>query len=222
MHSDPQQLVQWVTRVAQNYNETCSKCGLTLNFAPGKSKAMVALRGKGSPLASEQAEAGLKIGPDCTLSVVRQYRHVGTLCADTGTHMPDIRKHCKSATQACMELAGTLHARSAIPRVDRVRGAGSMVFSRLLVNGHVWDPLPHGALQALNTVQCIILRPTIGVALMPLFPMTPCASLCSWSPCQHCSERVDFVMLRGWREMELRSFSCRFFRTLVALLPLLG
>ena len=152
MRSDPQQLVQWVTRAAQSYNETCSKYGLTLNFAPGKSEAMMVLRGKDTPLAREQAEAGLKIGPDCTLSVVWQCPHVGTLCADTGTHMPDIRKHCKSTTQAYIELAGTFYARSAILCDDRVRGAGSMVFSRLLGNGHVWDPWPHGALQALSTV----------------------------------------------------------------------
>ena len=73
MHRDHQHLVQWVTRASQIYNDTC---GLTLNFAPGKSEAMVALRGKGAPLAREQAEAGLKIGPNCTLSVVRQYLNV--------------------------------------------------------------------------------------------------------------------------------------------------
>ena len=71
MHSDPQQLVQWVTRAAQIYNETCSKYGLTVNFAPSKSDAMMALRGKGAPLAREQVEAGLGAGPDSTLSVVR-------------------------------------------------------------------------------------------------------------------------------------------------------
>ena len=49
-----------------------------------------------------------------------------------------------------MERAGTFYARSAIPGVDRFRGAGSMVFSRLFGNGHVWDPLLHGPLQALN------------------------------------------------------------------------
>ena len=68
MHSDPQQLVQWVTRAVQIYNETCSKYGLTLNLAPGKSDSMIALRGKGGPLVREQAEAGLKVSPDCTLS----------------------------------------------------------------------------------------------------------------------------------------------------------
>ena len=89
----------------------------------------------------KQAEAGLKIGPNCTLSVVRQYLHVGTLCADTGTHMHEIRKR-KSATHAHMELAGTFYARSVIPRVDLFRGAGSMIFSRLLGNGFVWDLCP--------------------------------------------------------------------------------
>ena len=54
MHSDPQQLVRWVTRATQIYFETCSKYGLTLNFAPGKSGAMVALRGKGALLVREQ------------------------------------------------------------------------------------------------------------------------------------------------------------------------
>ena len=72
MRSDAQQLVRWVTRATQIYNETCPWYGLTLNSAPGKSEAMVALRGKGAPLAREQAEAGLKIGPNCTPSVMRQ------------------------------------------------------------------------------------------------------------------------------------------------------
>ena len=36
MHSDPQ---QWVTRATQIYNQPCSRYGLTLNFAPGKSEA---------------------------------------------------------------------------------------------------------------------------------------------------------------------------------------
>ena len=37
--------------------------------------------------------------------------------------MPDARKRCKPSTHAHMELAGTFYARSAIPRVDRTRGA---------------------------------------------------------------------------------------------------
>ena len=146
MQSDPQQLLQWVTRATQIYNA---------RQVWGNGGASAA---KGAPLAREQAEAGLEIGPKCTLSIVRQYLHVGTLCADTSTHMPNIKKRCKSATHAHMELAGIFYARSAIPRVDRIRGAGSMVFSRLLGNGPAWDPLLHGALQALNTVQCEVWR----------------------------------------------------------------
>ena len=145
MHSDPQTVVPWVTRATQIYNETCSRYGLTLNCA--------------APLARETGGGWSEDRPNCTLSVVRQYLHVGTLCADTGAHMPEIRKRCKSATHALP-----------CPRVDRVRGAGSMIFSKLL--GKVW-----------NLCSTAPSRPEtrfMVLALLPLFPTMPCAKRCKW------------------------------------------
>ena len=127
--------------------------GLIINFAPGKTEALVALRDKQAP----RARKGLQ-QPDGTLAldvpgapgspklrVVRCYKHLGGTVYDDASVVPEAIARASSALNAFGPIATTvLGARSISARV-RMQLAKSLVFSRLLYNVYLVFSVPASA-----------------------------------------------------------------------------
>ena len=144
--------------------------GLTINFGPGKTEALVALRGKQALRARrglEQPDGTLALDIPSTpgspkLRIVQCYKHLGGIVYDDASVVPEAIARASSALNAFGPIATTvLGARSISARI-RMLLAKSLVFSRLMYNVCTWSSVPTRALRELNAVYMRTIRRVAG------------------------------------------------------------
>ena len=131
-----------------------NKYGITVNFEPGKTEAIVVYRGKKAleekqrllkPNGSRslqipiQSHAGQNThSTDSTLlRVVQGYKHLGSWVDETGSLVPDANRRSASAMSSYAPLAVKLFGSSAIGTASKIRLAFSLIVSKLIYNVHV-------------------------------------------------------------------------------------
>jgi len=144
--------------------------GLKVNFAKGKTEALLTLRGKKSRALSEKLRQ-----PDGTrilrlprapgspaLRLVDCYKYLGSMICEDRSLVPEGISRASSALNAFGPIADTVLGAKSIKQ--RVRSAlnASLVFSRLLFNVCTWSSVPDRALRELNIVYMRSLRRIAG------------------------------------------------------------
>ena len=118
-----------------------------INWARGKSEAMLVYRGRGSQEARQQrllpdGSMCVKLPVDADadyLHVVRSYKHVGSAVTDDGSLAENAKLRARSALSAYATLACRLFSSESITAQLKLDFARSLVFSRLLYNTHLWQ-----------------------------------------------------------------------------------
>ena len=151
--------------VTEIVTSTFHKYGLTINWKPGKTEAMLRYRHKNSAKALDRrrlpsGKISIKLPPSCgdiRLNVVDKYKHLGGMITVTGNMTPEMEHRACSALQAftplAMRIFGSLH----VPTCLKMSFVQSLIYSRLLFNAHVWEVTPK-MIAKLNTVQSRVLR----------------------------------------------------------------
>ena len=85
VHKDPSFIAEAIRFTAAALVHVAALHGLKLNFGPGKTEALLSLRGSGAKALRKAivSDGGLCVGP-AMLSVVCTYKHLGTLATSTG------------------------------------------------------------------------------------------------------------------------------------------
>ena len=101
-HGGPQQVLDQLGMATDILVHEFARLGLTINFGPGKSAAMVKLFGNGSRKLHQSAllENGREqfTSPGgFTLEIVHHFTHLGTIHQDAGSHQADGRRKAAKA-----------------------------------------------------------------------------------------------------------------------------
>ena len=142
-HGGPQQVLDQLGMATDLLVHEFARLGLTINFGPGKSAAMVKLFGNGSRKLHQSAL--LQNGREqftspggFTLEIVHHFTHLGTIHQDAGGHQADGRRKAAKAQQAFAPLAVPIFGSKAIAESTRIKLANSLVLSRSLFAVAAW------------------------------------------------------------------------------------
>ena len=158
-----------IDTVTEIITSTFYKYGLTINWKPGKTEAMLRYRHKHSAKALDHrrlpsGKIAIKLPPSCgdnLLNVVDKYKHLGGMVTVTGNMTPETEHRACSALQAFTPLAMRIFGSLYVPTCLKMSFVQTLVYSRLLFNAHVWEVTPK-VIAKLNTVQSRILRRVCG------------------------------------------------------------
>ena len=149
-----------IQRVFQRYH-------LQLNFAAGKTEAIVRFAGKGAHPARASivhADSTLTValagGAKCR--VVHQYKHVGSLVTGSGSPKADARARVGKAKAAFNPFARRLFKSPEVGLKQRLQLFEAMVMSTLLYGVDSWVSISQVALGYLEQFQMHALRRTTG------------------------------------------------------------
>ncbi|CAK0907861.1 unnamed protein product, partial [Prorocentrum cordatum] len=142
-HGGPQQVLDQLGMATDILVHEFARLGLTINFGPGKSAAMVKLFGNGSRKLHQSAllENGREqfTSPGgFALEIVHHFTHLGTIHQDAGGHQADGRRKAAKAQQAFAPLAAPIFGSKAIAEPTRIKLANSLVLSRSLFAVAAW------------------------------------------------------------------------------------
>lgn len=134
--------------------------GMTINWKPGKTKAMVVLRGKEARAHKSlmTPKSGVKTfvveriakkrkrvkTPKVTieLNVVDAYKHLGSIVEVSGNLVREARNRERSALAAFAPLATKILGSKMVGLKRRVHLAWALIMSRLFFNVHTWSSVP--------------------------------------------------------------------------------
>ena len=145
--SVPATLARKLRRAVQILIETFEHYGMSINWKPGKTEAIIIYRGKDakaekSGLATSETTGHLSIFPgsdnDAQANVVPQYKHLGSVITASGSLVPEARQRMQSAMNAFAPLAMEIFGSKAVGIQRRILLGWSLVVSRLFFNVHVW------------------------------------------------------------------------------------
>jgi hypothetical protein len=148
---------------------TFRKYGLTINWKPGKTEAMLRYRHKNSSKALDNrrvpsGKISIKLPPSCgdnQLNVVDKYKHLGGMITVTGNMTPEMEHRASSALQAFTPLATRIFGSVHVPTHLKMSFVQSLIYCRLFFNAHVWETTPK-MIAKLGTVQSRVLRRVCG------------------------------------------------------------
>ena len=141
--------------------------GLTLNFLPNKTEAILAVRGVGADavrrqLVSTEIEGEvfqIPLSLDRFLRIVPRYRHLGVLSLSNGTIGPEVTNRAQSSRCAEVTLRKTVFRNSSFKVTTKLAVAEGMCQSRLFVAAGSWPPL---SAQRLRTLEGAYLQPLLS------------------------------------------------------------
>ena len=147
-----------------------NESGFVINWATGKTEAILTFRGK----RARQATADLfKHGegnnrlipiphPSCPgkfLTIVSDYKHVGTTVSYDGNFVPDSRIRVRATMTGYVPLAKKVFGSILVPRSLKLELAASLMFSRLFYGTQLWvASRAEKAIRNLNSTYMRILR----------------------------------------------------------------
>ena len=170
VHKDPEQIVDQLARAIPIVVDIFASHALVLNFKPGKSEVLLAIRGKGSTAVRRRT---LLAHPPAILAVTRalgninvrvvhMYKHLGGIVVASGNLVPEVSSRCKSAMAAFQPIVRKIFAAPWLPTEVRMSLASSLVTSRLTFNAATWSALSEVATAKLHTVHLRVLRRVAG------------------------------------------------------------
>ena len=150
----PRTLVSKFDRAVELLVEAFDHYGMSINWKPGKTEAIVVLRGKRAKLENRKlwqgggvrafhVKANLKrlhlksASWDIKVIVVSQYKHLGGIIDAPNSFVPEAHQRAKSAMHAFAPLAKRVLGSAKIGRRRRTALAQSLVISRLTFGVHV-------------------------------------------------------------------------------------
>jgi hypothetical protein len=150
---DPFRLLDKVANAMQVILESCVRFGLEVNFAPGKSEALVALHGKGASACRQSMvnlEAADSNGVLATflclpggqkLRIVKRYKHLGALVHAGLDMSPEVSFKCASSSVAATALSRPCLKQVGFPVQTRKAVALACCQSRLMYLAGTWGSL---------------------------------------------------------------------------------
>ena len=142
---------------------------MKINWAKGKSEAILKYRGKGAAAAldkrrhADQIMVALPASADKThVHVVPAYKHLGSFVSADGSVMADARHRTQVANNAYAPLVGKVFGASLLEQILQSNFAESLVFTRLFYNVHLWSDLQPKAMKHVNTMYMRVLRMIAG------------------------------------------------------------
>ena len=142
-----------------------SELALKLNWAKGKSEALLRYRGRGASSAVDRRRTanGLAVrlppaaGQDY-LFVVASYKHVGSWVAANSSNFKDASYRASMAACAYAPLAKKIFSSPQVSLRTRVQLAKALVLSTLLYSVHLWGSIRTPSLRKLNFVYMKVVR----------------------------------------------------------------
>ena len=148
-HDDPAQLLEVMQQVLALYMDRMARRGLLLNMAPGKSEALILLRGKGSrdlkrqlfhvPKPSMDFSSEV-FGPQ-TISLVPKYKHLGFTVHANCFLIAELRVRVGSANTAFGRLRKVIFHNSGLDLAKRSQLFRACVLSIFFWQGGTWPPM---------------------------------------------------------------------------------
>ena len=143
--------------------------GFTVNFAPGKTSAVVSFVGKEAPELRRQhllgPNAGISIVVDAEqtswLCFTNVYKHLGAQFAASHSFEPELRQRIGMAKAAFSKLSRMVLCNQHLPVRLRIQFLQSLVFSKLFYGLGSWDTPSSRQMQRLRTAYQGMLRKTL-------------------------------------------------------------
>eukprot|EP00438_Fugacium_kawagutii_P016420 Skav206440 [mRNA] locus=scaffold295:130038:133282:- [translate_table: standard] len=138
------QVVDVIQQVSEAVTLAAAARGLDVNFAEGKTEAMLQIAGQGSMAFKQQladAQSLLRWTSherDFHLRVVLTYKHLGTWLQSGGVHNKEILSRAAALRASWGPLVRPLYARPQISLKHKLHLFRSLSVSRFLFNVHVW------------------------------------------------------------------------------------
>ena len=133
-HGSAEQAVRALAKTAEMYSQVLESYGLLVNWKPGKTEALLALRGK-SLGCSRPSQArrrsdvlAARRHPGHGLRIVTHYKHLGVISAKSSSMHPEATRRANAGTAVYMPLARTVIGNQGIERSTRQALARSLVF----------------------------------------------------------------------------------------------
>ena len=157
---DPHMMLPLIQDTVELLHTTFNAHGMTMNFEPGKSEAVVMYRGKGANACRLALFDSDKIPCVVTatnthilsLRIVATYRHLGarfSMNADIGA---EITSRVAMARQSYQEPKRAIFHNKYIPLKGRQQLYNSLVISRLMYGCSIWADVSNGQLQQLEAM----------------------------------------------------------------------
>lgn len=139
--------------------------GFTINWKPGKTEAIVQLRGRGAAIIRSRLTKGSRmcfpLPPSASerhMCICESYKHVGGIISQSGSLNEEAIARARSASSAFVPLAGRLFSASRVSVETKISFAKSLVFSRLFYNVCTWAIDSKFTIRTLNRVYMQVLR----------------------------------------------------------------
>ena len=136
--------------------------GLNINWAKGKTEAILLYRGKG---ASQHWKARFRDGTpsidtpvENVLNIVSAYKYVGSIVEASESLSAEAQARAASSLAAWYRIAARVFGSPLIPRAVKLRLAYSLIFSRLFYGVETWAPSSIAPLRVLEAVQTRVAR----------------------------------------------------------------
>ena len=164
------QLPDKLSQVASVARSTYQQHGLDLNFAHGKSEAIVRLCGPGSKKVRKRLfvdAAGLLdclgcAGEKFQLRIVSRYRHLGGIITGSGDMSSEIGPKMATVRSTVRKLRKPFLRDPRIPLATKGQVLQSLVLARGMHLGGCWPGLLHREAKTLNRSIIDMLRPLLG------------------------------------------------------------
>ena len=172
----PSTLSRKFSRAVQLLIEVFDHYGMTVNWKPGKTEAIIVYRGKkakdeAAKLVGQDGARTFVIPKECQgvdeqswirVNVVAQYKHLGSTINGSGNLVPEARQRVKSSMHAFAPLAKRMLGSKSVGLKRRVTIGWTLVISRLTFNVHVWSKFAGKPRAILNSLYMRVWRRIIG------------------------------------------------------------
>eukprot|EP00438_Fugacium_kawagutii_P021691 Skav224757 [mRNA] locus=scaffold1604:48812:54304:- [translate_table: standard] len=148
-HSDAGSIVPAMTCLAQIVIDTLSSRGLLLNYGPGKTEALINIRGRHSITHRRNLfhhdnsvlHVPTETQGDVDLRVVQKYRHLGTVLHASGKLGHELRIRLGMARQAFQKHRRAIYQQPKLSLAKRFRIFRSCVLSVAFFGAGTWTPI---------------------------------------------------------------------------------
>ena len=160
------QLLPALTALQQKVHQVFAQRGLPLNYAVGKTNAVLTFRGAKAPEFRQQyqmvANPGITIQVSPTeevfLPFVLQYKHLGAMYTSAQTIDMELRHRAGTARSAFQQIAKTILCNKHLPEFLRVRMFGVLICTKLFHGLGSWPTPTTKQLKQLNSTYVGMLR----------------------------------------------------------------
>ena len=163
-------IVDKLAATASVYHEVLQRYALEVNFAKGKSEAVVAFRGVGSKaeerrLYHEQEGLVRLCGTAAgkSLTVVRDYKHLGTRVDVAASLHPDLSSKLQAMHSVLKSLKGRLFNNKLVEEKSKAIIARGLLFAKGLHAAGTWPELQAKEATRLHVAVCRVYRAIAGV-----------------------------------------------------------